>query len=350
MQGIQDINIKRTKRLLPPKELKKAYPSNTNSKRLILESRKEIRDIINGKDKRLLLIIGPCSVHDEKAIIEYASKLSIFRQKMQDQFCIIMRVYFEKPRTTIGWKGLINDPNLNGHHDMELGLKKARKILLGVLEKNIPAATEFLDPIVPQYIADLVSWVAIGARTTESQTHREMASGLSIPVGFKNSTDGNLQVAIDAMQSALYPHTFLGIDQEGHTCTIETKGNSHGHLILRGGRERPNYDSQTIDEAVQKLKALNLPTKIMVDCSHANANKQFERQEIVWDNLILQILEDQDNVLGMMLESNLFEGNQKVTDPSQLRYGVSITDPCISFEKTEKLLDKAYEKLSKHYH
>ncbi len=346
MDHIKDINIRVVERLITPKELKANYPCNSEQASFVMETREEIRNIILGKDKRLLLIMGPCSVHDKVSIVEYAGLLAEFREKMKDQFCIVMRVYFEKPRTTIGWKGLINDPNMDSSGNIELGLKQAREILIEILGKRIPAATEFLDPIIPQYTADLVSWAAIGARTTESQTHREMSSGLSMPVGFKNSTDGNSRVAMDAMKSALYPHYFLGIDQDGQICRVSTKGNPCGHIILRGGSDKPNYDPDTIIAVAKQLELLKLPSGVVVDCSHANADKKFEQQVYVWNNLIEQILSGQKNIIGMMVESNLFEGNQKLDDPKQLKYGISITDPCISFATTAEILENAYKKLS----
>ncbi len=347
MLPVQDLNIINKEPLVSPKKLKEELPYSEEVNRLVTQSRKEIKDIITQKDDRMLLIIGPCSIHDEKAALEYASKLIPFREKMKEHFCIVMRVYFEKPRTTIGWKGLINDPHLNGTYDISTGLRISRRLLVKILEKGLPVATEFLDPITPQYTSDLVSWAAIGARTIESQTHREMASGLSMPVGFKNNTDGNLQIAVDAMESSIHPHHFLGIDQDGRICAISTSGNPYGHLILRGGRLRPNYDPESVKEAIEKLKERKLNSGIMVDCSHANSNKVFERQQVVWKHIVEQRIEGNKNIMGMMLESHLYEGNQKLTDDlSDLKYGVSITDACVSFETTIQLLEYTYNKLT----
>jgi 3-deoxy-7-phosphoheptulonate synthase len=267
---------------------------------------------------------------------------------LADQFCIVMRVYFEKPRTTIGWKGLIYDPHLDGSDDIQAGLEQARALLLQITGMGLPAATEFLDPVVPQYIADLVSWAAIGARTTESQTHRQMASGLSMPVGFKNGTDGSLQVAIDAMQSAMRPHSFLGIDQDGFTSIVRTTGNPDGHVVLRGGRLRTNYDAASIGEAAENLKKASLPPVLMVDCSHANSLKQHAKQEEVWRSLIAQRLAGSQSIIGVMIESNLHEGSQPIPqDLAQLRHGVSVTDACLGWEATERALRSGYQSLAK---
>jgi len=346
MIPVVNINVVKTSRLLNPSELANEFPASEGVHLLVSESRKIVENILKQKDKRMLVIVGPCSIHDEKSALEYAEKLSKLHLKYKDRLFIIMRVYFEKPRTTIGWKGLINDPHLNGTNDIETGLRKARSILLKINAMGLPTATELLDPIVPQYIADLVSWVAIGARTTESQTHREMASGLSMPVGFKNSTDGNLQTAIDAMRSANHPHSFLGIDQEGRISMVSTRGNSYGHVILRGGRLRPNYDVESVREAEEKLKKSGASPLLMVDCSHANSNKVPEQQEVVWKNIVEQRVAGNANLIGLMLESHLNGGNQElVADLSQLKYGVSITDACINWAETENLLEYAYKKM-----
>lgn len=335
-------------RLISPSELINEFPATPEINLLVSESRKIIEAILQQKDQRMLMIIGPCSIHDEKSALEYASKLAKLHKKMKDRMFIVMRVYFEKPRTTIGWKGLINDPHLNGTNDIETGLRKARSILLKINEMGLPAATELLDPIVPQYISDLVSWVAIGARTTESQTHREMASGLSMPVGFKNNTDGNLQTAIDAMRSSFHPHSFLGIDQDGRISMVNTKGNSNGHIILRGGRLRPNYDVESVKDAEEKLKKSGANPLIMVDCSHANSNKVPEQQEVVWKSIMDQRISGNKNLIGLMLESNLNAGNQElVEDISKLKYGVSITDACINWLETENLLEHSYNQLNR---
>ena len=346
MIPVDNINVIKTTRLVNPKELGDEFPATPSENLLVSNSRKIIEDILKFKDKRMLIIVGPCSIHDEKSAMEYASRLVKFHEKMKDRLFVVMRVYFEKPRTTIGWKGLINDPELNGTNDIQTGLRKARKILLEINKMGLPAATELLDPIVPQYIADLVSWVAIGARTTESQTHREMASGLSMPVGFKNNTDGNLQTAIDAMRSANHPHSFLGIDPEGRISIVNTKGNSNGHIILRGGRLKPNYDADSVREAREKLEKSGANPLIMVDCSHANSNKVPEQQGVVWKSIIDQRALGNENLIGLMLESHLNSGNQDLgEDLSKLEYGVSITDACINWNDTEELLNYAYDHL-----
>ncbi len=285
----------------------------------------------------------------KQGALEYATRLNALREKeLADRMEIVMRVYFEKPRTTIGWKGLINDPHLDGSQDIETGLKIARRLLLEITGLGLPAATEFLDPIVPQYIADLITWAAIGARTTESQTHREMASGLSMPVGLKNGTDGSLQVAIDAMGAARHPHSFLGINQDGVTGIVRTAGNPDAHIVLRGGRARTNYDADSIRAAEEKLTSEKLPPVLMVDCSHANSEKQFARQEDVWRSVIQQRVGGTGSLIGMMVESNLCEGNQPIPkNPAELRYGVSITDSCIGWETTERMLRWGYEALAK---
>jgi len=292
-------------------------------------------------------VVGPCSIHDPADALEYAARLNALRQEFQDRLCIVMRVYFEKPRTTVGWKGLIYDPHLDGTDDIQTGLRQARELLLQITGLGLPAATEFLDPVVPQFIADLVSWAAIGARTTESQTHRQMASGLSMPVGFKNGTDGSLQVAIDAMQSAMRPHSFLGIDQDGFTSVVRTTGNPDGHVVLRGGRLRTNYDAASIREAADALQKSGLPEVLMVDCSHANSAKQHARQEEVWRSLIEQRQAGTPPLIGVMLESNLQEGSQPIPRTrSELRPGVSVTDACLGWDVTERILRWGYQELA----
>jgi 3-deoxy-7-phosphoheptulonate synthase len=335
----QNLHVKEVVRLLTPNELKARLPMTQASNRTVVESRQRVMDILDQKDPRLLVIVGPCSIHDVDGAMQYGAKLNALRKDVSDQFEIVMRVYFEKPRTTIGWKGLINDPRLDGSYDIDAGLKKARQLLLALTESGLPAATEFLDPIIPQYTADLIAWAAIGARTTESQTHREMASGLSMPVGFKNATDGSLQIAIDAMQSARTQHNFLGIDQDGYTSVIRTSGNPAGHIVLRGGRSRSNYDAESIREAEAKLKQAGLPTVVMVDCSHANSAKQHARQEEVWQSLIQQRAGGTTALMGVMVESYLLEGNQPFPRPvNELVPGVSITDACLGWDTTEKMI------------
>ena len=339
-------NIDSITPLITPREVLESLPADTRQSSLVLDSRSTIRNIIEKKDRRLLLVIGPCSIHDEKAALEYSKRLAAFHKRYQDKLYIIMRVYFEKPRTTVGWKGLINDPYLDGSYNIKDGLLKARRILLSILEAGVPTATEFLDPFIPQYLADLVSWAAIGARTTESQTHRQMASGLSMPVGFKNSTSGNTQVAVDAMVAARAPHHFLGIDMEGHTALVKTRGNAHAHMVLRGGNDLPNYEPEFIQKAVGQIKKANVNSALIIDCSHANSGKKHEKQSIVWKSIIQQIQGGNRDLIGMMLESNIHEGNQKVPEVlSELKYGVSITDACVNLETTEKLLEHAYASL-----
>lgn len=345
-QRTQDLNVVRTERLVYPRQIKRDLPSTAAANRTVVSGRDEVRAILDGEDARLLLIVGPCSIHDEPAALEYATRLAALRAELAERLCIVMRVYFEKPRTTIGWKGLINDPRLDGSFDIDTGLRIARRLLLRFNELGLPAGTEMLDPITPQYIDDLITWSAIGARTAESQTHRQMASGLSMPVGFKNGTDGSLQVALDALASVRHPHAFLGIDDHGLTAVIHTRGNSSSHMILRGGRSGPNYDPAQIAEAVAALAAAQLPTRLMVDCSHANSNKQFQNQAAVWDSVLAQRRAGNAALIGMMLESNLFEGNQKLgDDPRSLQYGVSITDACVGWDETERLLRAAYEQM-----
>lgn len=339
MQQTQDLRVIGAKRLQSPRAIKTALPMTERANRTVVEGRAAVQNILAQRDPRLLLVVGPCSIHDTQGAIEYAHKLAALSREVADRMFVVMRVYFEKPRTTIGWKGLINDPHMNGSCEMEDGLRIARKLLLEINDLGLPAATEFLDPIVPQYIDDMIAWAAIGARTTESQTHREMASGLSMPVGFKNATDGSLQIAIDAMSSSRTSHSFLGIDQDGYTSVIRTKGNPEGHVVLRGGRARTNYDPASIAEAAAQLEKHKLPAVLMVDCSHANSLKQHAKQEEVWRSLIEQRVRGTRAIIGAMVESYLKEGNQPVpNDPQQIVYGVSVTDACIGWDTTERML------------
>jgi 3-deoxy-7-phosphoheptulonate synthase len=348
MLPTQNLRVKEAVRLLPPRALKQELPITEASNQTVVASRKAVTDILQQRDKRLLVVAGPCSIHDVEGALDYGRRLSRLRQELTGQMEIIMRVYFEKPRTTIGWKGLINDPHLDGTYDIETGLKKARRLLLELTAIGLPAATEFLDPIIPQYIDDLVTWVAIGARTTESQTHREMASGLSMPVGFKNGTDGSLQIAVDAMVSARTPHNFLGIDQEGVTSIIRTTGNPVGHVVLRGGRSRPNYDAASLQEAEQSLGRSGLPPVLMVDCSHANSGKQHARQEEVWHSVIEQRAAGNRALIGAMVESYIKDGNQPFPKPvAELAYGISITDACVGWDVTERMLRWGAEELAR---
>jgi 3-deoxy-7-phosphoheptulonate synthase len=339
MLATQNLHVKEAVRLLTPRALKTQLPASEAVNRAVVASRQSVTRILKQQDPRLLVVVGPCSIHDVKGALEYGTLLSSIRKDLSEQLEIVMRVYFEKPRTTLGWKGLINDPHLDGSYDIETGLKRARELLLELTALGLPTATEFLDPIIPQYIDDLLTWAAVGARTTESQTHREMASGLSMPVGFKNGTDGSLQIALDAMISARSPHSFLGIDQEGVTSIIRTTGNAIGHVVLRGGRARPNYDAASLRDAEQQLGKAGLPAVLMVDCSHANSGKQHARQEEVWMSVIDQRVEGNQAIIGVMLESYLHEGSQPFPrKPAELCYGVSITDACLGWEATERML------------
>src|SRR5271156_5258865 len=348
MYRTQDLHVKEIVRLSSPRELKAQTPTSDAANTTVARRRERVIRILRQEAPRLLVVIGPCSIHDEKGALEYAEKLNALRKEFADRMEIVMRVYFEKPRTTIGWKGLINDPHLDGSQDIEAGLKIARRLLLEITGMGLPAATEFLDPIVPQYTADLITWAAIGARTTESQTHREMASGLSMPVGLKNSTDGSLQVAIDAMGATRHPHSFLGINEEGVTSIVRTSGNPHAHVVLRGGRAMTNYDAASILAAEQKLASEKLSPILMVDCSHANSSKQFAKQEDVWHSVIEQRAGGTKSLIGLMVESHLHEGSQPIPkNTADLKYGVSITDSCIGWETTERMLRWAYGVLEK---
>lgn len=342
---LHNINIQSDKILLPPEELKSHIPVDPVTRNTVLNSRQVIRDILDRKDHRFFVVVGPCSIHDTKAAMEYAQKLRILANEVADTLFIAMRVYFEKPRTTIGWKGLINDPYLDDSFEIEEGLHIGRQLLNDLGTLGLPTATEALDPISPQYLQDLISWSAIGARTTESQTHREMSSGLSTPVGFKNGTDGNLAVAINAMESVANPHRFLGINQQGQVSIIHTKGNNYGHIVLRGGDNKPNYDSINVELCEQALNARKLPNNIMIDCSHANSNKDPSLQPLVLKNITQQIVDGNRSIFGAMIESNLQAGNQKPARLKNLRYGVSITDACIDWETTEAALKEMANEL-----
>ena len=339
---LQDVNIRGTLPLISPAELKQEYPLTVETADHVWRSRAAVCDILKGRDKRVIAIVGPCSIHDTDMALEYARGLKQVADEVRDTLLVVMRVYFEKPRTTVGWKGLINDPHLNDTFDIAEGLRKARKILCDINRVGLPAATEMLEPITPQYIADLITLASIGARTTESPTHRQMASGLSMPVGFKNSTEGSLEVAINAMKAASASHHFLGIDHDGKTCVMTTRGNEFGHLILRGGRTGPNYQAEAVAEASAMLRAAKLPPRLVVDCSHANSSKDYRRQPEVWTDVIRQRSAGNDEIVGLMLESNLCEGAQTLGEnPGALQYGVSITDGCINLESTVELLRSA---------
>ncbi len=338
-----DTNVSKYELLPTPNDIRKLSPGTERTLSLIEKSRQELCNIIDEKDSRILLVVGPCSIHDTEAGLDYAKRLLSLSEKVQDKFLILMRVYFTKPRTTTGWKGLINDPFLNDSFEIKEGLKKARSFLHQVVNLGVPAATEALDAITPQYIDDLLTWNAIGARTAESQTHREMASGLSTPVGFKNGTDGNVITAVNAMKAAREPHHFLGIDSDGRCAVLETTGNSYTHLVLRGGTN-PNYDSESIASASNILKTEGLYSKVLVDCSHGNSFKNHRIQEHVFLDCIDQIIKGKSPIMGLMLESNIHEGKQEVS--KDMQYGVSITDACISWETTERIIMEAHSRLS----
>jgi 3-deoxy-7-phosphoheptulonate synthase len=346
---LSDLNIDDYQVVITPTELKKELPLPESVRDLVAQSRQTVKDILDGKDDRLFAVVGPCSIHDTDLALEYGKRLKALADQVSDHIVIIMRVYFEKPRTTVGWKGLINDPHLNGSFDIETGLRKARNLLIQLSEIGLPLATEALDPISPQYLQDTITWTAIGARTTESQTHREMSSGLSSPVGFKNGTDGSLDVAVNAMKSVVSGHAFLGINPQGQVAITKTMGNQYGHVVLRGGGGKPNYDSVSIALCEQALEKAKLPTNIVVDCSHANSNKDHNVQPLVLDDIAHQIKDGNRSICGVMIESNINEGNQSIPDDlSQLKHGVSVTDACISWESTEKSLKKMADTLSGH--
>lgn len=342
-----DINVVAISPIIAPRDLKQVFPLNEKGALFVNESRSIIRKILKGEDSRIIAIVGPCSIHDTKAALEYAVKLKKLSDEVGDKIFIVMRVYFEKPRTTVGWKGLINDPDMNGTHQISKGLGIARQLLCAITEIGLPVACEMLDPISPQYLDDMISWGAIGARTTESQTHRELASGLSFPVGFKNGTDGGLKIATDAMVTAYNPHSFLGINTDGMTALVHTAGNQDVHIVLRGGNDAPNYSKEDIDKTVELLKNSKLSTAIMVDCSHANSYKDHTKQPEVLDNVISQIIKDsQTDIKGVMIESNLCAGNQNIPDdPSQLKYGVSVTDKCVDWDTTDRMIKDAFKRL-----
>ncbi len=334
--------------IIAPADLRQVFPMSDTGREFVSRSREKIKEILQRRDRRLMVVVGPCSIHDTEAAVEYAKRLSALSRKVDDQLLLVMRVYFEKPRTTVGWKGLINDPGMDGSHNISKGLGIARGLLCRLTDLEVPVANEMLDPITPEYVADLISWGAIGARTTESQTHRELASGLSFPIGFKNGTDGNLQIAIDAMISSRAPHSFLGINREGRASIIQTTGNPDVHIVLRGGSRKPNYMPEDITHTEESLKKNGLHPTIMVDCSHGNSNKDFRKQPEVLAQIIDQVVAGNQSISGLMIESNLEEGNQKVpTDHSQLKYGVSITDACINWDTTEKILLEAHNRLQK---
>ncbi|MDQ7010489.1 MAG: 3-deoxy-7-phosphoheptulonate synthase AroG [Mariprofundaceae bacterium] len=332
-----DLRIRAMKEIAPPARVRSEYPITEQAANTTYEAREAVHNILHGWDDRVLVVIGPCSIHNPDAALEYARRLRAVRDELQNDLLIVMRVYFEKPRTTVGWKGLINDPDIDGTFEINKGIRLARKLLLDINEMGMPAGTEFLDLITPQYIADLVSWGAIGARTTESQGHRELASGLSCPVGFKNGTDGGFQIAIDAIRAAAHPHHFLSLTKEGHSAIFETSGNEDCHIILRGGKE-PNYDAESVAQAVSELERSGLSGRLMIDCSHANSRKQFERQIEVGHDVAGQIAAGNANIVGIMVESHLNPGRQDVVPGEKPAFGISITDACLGWQDSAELL------------
>ncbi|NJN47157.1 MAG: 3-deoxy-7-phosphoheptulonate synthase [Candidatus Competibacteraceae bacterium] len=342
---IYNVNVISQEVLMTPEALKQRLPLSDKAAQTVLSARQTLQRILDRQDPRLFVVVGPCSIHDLEAARDYAQRLKSLADAVDDTLFIIMRVYFEKPRTTTGWKGLINDPQMNDSFQIEEGLEKARALLIELAEMGLPAGTEALDPICPQYLSDLICWTAIGARTTESQTHREIASGLSTPVGFKNGTDGNLKVAINALQSASKPHSFLGINGQGQCAVIRTAGNHYGHIVLRGGSQ-PNYDSVAVALCEQELTAAKLPANIVVDCSHSNSNKDPSLQPLVMNDIVHQLTEGNRSIAGVMIESNIEAGNQSIpVDLSQLKYGVSVTDACVGWNTTEKMIRSARSRL-----
>ncbi|WP_163559835.1 3-deoxy-7-phosphoheptulonate synthase [Halomonas sp. NO4] len=346
-QQVSNLNVLSQDVLVTPEALKEEIPLSEAAERTVIEGRRTIQNILDGSDPRLLVVIGPCSIHDVDAALDYARRLRRLADEVKDSLYVVMRVYFEKPRTTVGWKGLINDPHINGSFEIEQGLHISRRLLVELSELGLPLATEALDPISPQYLQDCISWSAIGARTTESQTHREMSSGLSSPVGFKNGTDGSLDVAVNALQSVAHPHNFLGINQAGQVAIIRTRGNAYAHVVLRGGNGKPNYDSVSVALAEQELRKAGVQPNIMIDCSHANSNKDPALQPLVMENVTNQILEGNRSIMGLMVESHIGWGNQKIPDNlDDLQYGVSITDACIDWDTTEQAMTRMAQKLA----
>ena len=334
--------------IIAPADLRQVFPLSAAHAEFVNRSRQSLKEILQRRDRRLMVVVGPCSIHDTDAAVDYARRLAALARRVDDQLMLVMRVYFEKPRTTVGWKGLINDPDMNGSHLISKGLGIARGLLLRLTELEVPVANEMLDPITPEYVADMISWGAIGARTTESQTHREMSSGLSFPVGFKNGTDGNLQIAMDAMKAAQHPHSFLGINREGRTSIIQTAGNPDVHIVLRGGSRKVNYHPDDIAHTEESLQKNGLFPTIMVDCSHGNSNKDYQKQPEVLESVVQQVLDGNRSISGVMIESNIEAGSQKITaDLSHLKYGVSITDACIDWATTERILLDAHKRLRK---
>ena len=347
MVQTNNLNVREVTPIIAPADLKQVFPLTDKGAAFVNRSRNTVKSILRREDKRLMVVVGPCSIHDPKAAMDYAKRLVALAKKVEDKLFVIMRVYFEKPRTTVGWKSLINDPDMDGTHKISKGLGAARQLFCAITDLGLPIASEMLDPITPQYLSDMISWGAIGARTTESQTHREMASGLSFPVGFKNGTDGGLKIATDAMSAACRSHSFLGINFEGLSSIVHTSGNPDIHIVLRGGNDGPNYFSKDLAITTDLLKDNKLPATIMVDCSHANSFKDHERQNEVLDDIVEQILAGEKCINGVMIESNLNAGNQGIPeDLSQMKYGVSVTDKCVDWETTIKMLTETHQKLT----
>ncbi len=349
-QDLENINVSSFAAMPTPEELHKDLPISETAAAVVDAGREALKHILDRKDERLIVVVGPCSIHDPIAGLDYARRLKALQEEVKDELLLVMRVYFEKPRTTTGWKGFINDPAMNDSFQVDVGMRKARQFLLDVCELGLPTATEALDPISPQYLGDLIAWTAIGARTTESQTHREMSSGLSTPVGFKNGTDGDISIAINAILSASHPHAFLGLNGQGRVSIVRTRGNQYGHVVLRGGDGRPNYDTVSVNIAEQALKKAGLPANIIVDCSHANSYKKPELQPLVMADVINQVLNGNQALLGVMIESNIVAGNQKIPeDLSQLKYGCSVTDACIDWDSTATMLRDAASRLRRRH-
>lgn len=341
--AVEDLNLESAQPLISPIDLVNKLPVTPKVENVVRSGRQQVQNILDGSDNRPMIIVGPCSIHDRDVALDYAERLLDLSEKLKDRLFIVMRVYFEKPRTTVGWKGMIYDPHLNDSFEIETGLERARELLLKIGEMGLYAGTEFLDPIVPQYLAGLITWATVGARTTESQIHRQMASGLSMPVGFKNGTDGNAQIAVDAMGSARSPHGFIGLDHNGQTAIIRTTGNPYGHLVLRGGNSGPNFGSDAVAAARKQLNAAGMRSGMVIDCSHGNSAKDHTKQAIAFKDVIQQRAAGNADIIGCMLESNINPGNQKLgSDPCQLQYGVSITDACIGWQETVELLNWAY--------
>ncbi|MGW8394334.1 3-deoxy-7-phosphoheptulonate synthase [Pseudoduganella sp. HUAS MS19] len=345
-QNLENINVTSFASMPTPEELHAKLPLTDKASDTVTKGRADLRAILERKDKRLFVVVGPCSIHDPVAGLDYARRLKVLQEEVKDTMLLVMRVYFEKPRTTTGWKGYINDPYMDDSFRVDVGMEKARQFLLDVCELGLPTATEALDPISPQYLGDLIAWTAIGARTTESQTHREMSSGLSTPVGFKNGTDGDIGIAINAILSAANPHAFLGINSQGNVSVVRTRGNPHGHVVLRGGDGRPNYDSVSVAIAEQSLQKAKLPANIVIDCSHANSYKKPELQPLVMTDVVNQIVHGNQSIVGVMIESNIVAGNQKIpSNLSELKYGCSVTDACIDWDTTVHMLKEADREL-----